>query len=206
MMDLDRVVRETLAQRASSIPSTDRVATRVLAKVADPRARRLRVWVAPATAAASVVAVLVVAHLVGGFPVLDSSDAPSGPGATGTVPTAQSPPLDELTGKAVGLALGLTPDEEGDDVGDCSGWYAEYAESEAGFCLAGVTDDPVREMVLALQIQGYAPTDTVKAFAAAYVEYDNPQHGALAERGALLEKVSDLHQQLAAQGRVAEQN
>ncbi len=55
-------------------------------------------------------------------------------------------PLDELTGKAVELALGLTPDEEGDDVGKCSAIDMEYAENEAGFCLAaGATDDLVRQ-------------------------------------------------------------
>lgn len=52
-----------------------------------------------------------------------------------------------------------------------------------------------------MQIQGYAPTDTVKAYAAEYVKYDNHRHeGALAEHVALKRNVSELQQQVIAQG------
>jgi hypothetical protein len=111
------------------------------------------------------------------------------------------PDVSGLTGKAVGLALGLTPDEEG-AVGTCSATYAEYdGLTGAGFCLAGLTDDPVLETTFALQITGYLPTDVVKAYAAAIIELRNNQDDPdTAAHAALMRKVSDLSAQVEAQG------
>lgn len=113
------------------------------------------------------------------------------------------PDVSSLTGKAVGLALGLTPDKEDGGFTTCSAaYYAEYSDTGAGFCLAGVTDDPVLELTFALQITGYLPTDVVKAYAAAIVEWRNDQHDAdTAAHAALMRKVSDLGAQVEAQGR-----
>jgi hypothetical protein len=115
------------------------------------------------------------------------------------------PDVSGLTGKDVGLGLGLTPDEEADGFTTCSGaYYAEYKDNGtgvAGFCLAGVTDDPVLELTFALQIVGYLPTDVVKAYAAAIIEWRNDQHDPdTAAHAALMRKVSDLGAQVEAQG------
>ena len=115
------------------------------------------------------------------------------------------PDVSGLTGKAVGLALGLTPDEKGGGFTTCSGaYYAEYKDNGtgvAGFCLAGVTDDPVLETTFALQITGYLPTDVVKAYAAAIIALRNNQDDPdTAAHAALMRKVSDLAAQVEAQG------
>ncbi len=203
MLDPDRDVQDglnALARPGSPWPVDGR--ERVLNEVR--RRRRRRMGASGAMAVGSVAAV-IGGVFVTGASVPRTIEAP----VTTTTPTtartpSPTPPLDELTGKAVGLALGLNPDLEGDDVGKCSGLYAEYAENGAGFCLAGVTDDPVREMILARQINGYAATDTVKAYAAAWVEYKN-HDGPLAERMDLAQRLAHLSEQLEAQGR-AEQN
>jgi hypothetical protein len=113
------------------------------------------------------------------------------------------PDVSGLTGKSVGLALGLTPHEGGGGFTTCSAWYAEYKDNDtgvAGFCLAGVTDDPVLELTFALQITGYLPTDVVKAYAAALVEWGNDQHDPdTAAHRELMTKVSDLAAQVEAQ-------
>jgi hypothetical protein len=114
------------------------------------------------------------------------------------------PDVSGLTGKSVGLALGLTPDEKGGGFTTCSATYAEYKDNGtgvAGFCLAGVTDDPVLETTFALQITGYLPTDVVKAYAAAIIELRNNQDDPdTAAHAALMRKVSDLAAQVEAQG------
>jgi hypothetical protein len=109
------------------------------------------------------------------------------------------PDVSGLTGKDVGLALGLKPVEAA-VVDNCPETYAQYKDG-AGFCLAGVTDDPVLELTLAYQIVGYLPTDVVKAYAAALVELrNNKDEGPTAAHAALLGKVSDLAAQVEAQG------
>jgi hypothetical protein len=114
------------------------------------------------------------------------------------------PDVSGLTGKPVGLALGLTPVEESGGFTTCSATYAEYKDNGtgvAGFCLAGVTDDPVLEYTFALQITGYLPTDVVKAYAAAIIEWRNDQHDPdTAAHAELMRKVSDLGAQVEAQG------
>jgi hypothetical protein len=114
------------------------------------------------------------------------------------------PDVSGLTGKDVGLALGLTPDEKVGGFTTCSATYAEYKDNGtgvAGFCLAGVTDDPVLELTFALQITGSLPTDVVKAYAAALVELRNNQDDPdTAAHAALMRKVSDLGAQVEAQG------
>jgi hypothetical protein len=114
------------------------------------------------------------------------------------------PDVSNLTGKDVGLALGLTPHEGAGGFTTCSGWYAEYKDNGtgvAGFCLAGVTDDPVLELTFALQITGSLPTDVVKAYAGALVELRNDKHEfATVEHAALMRKVCDLGAQVEAQG------
>lgn len=118
----------------------------------------------------------------------------------------ETAPIDTLTGKDVGLALGLTPYEEGVGPVDCSGIYAEYSESGvetgAGFCLTGVTDDPVEEYVLAIQIQGYTRTAAVQAYAAALVDWKTTRVGVddTAESATLMRAVSDAAAKLEAQG------
>jgi hypothetical protein len=114
------------------------------------------------------------------------------------------PDVSGLTGKSVGLALGLTPHEGDGGFTTCSAWYAEYKDNDtglAGFCLAGVTDDPVLELTFALQITGYLPTDVVKAYAAALIEWRNDQHDPdTAAHRELMRNVSDLAAQVEAQG------
>lgn len=203
MLEPDRDVQEglkALGRPGSPLPVDGR--ERVVNEVR--RRRRRRMAVSGAMAAGSVAAV-IGGVFVTGASVPRTIEAPVTTTTPTTAPTpSPTPPLDELTGKAVGLALGLTPDEEGDDVGKCSGIYAEYAESGAGFCLAGATDDLARQMVLALQIGGYAPTDVAKAYAATWVEVGNHRDGA--ERWALVDKLTELRKQLDAQGRVAEKD
>lgn len=200
MLDPDRDVQErlkALGRPGSSWPVDGR--DRILTEV---RRRQRRRAAASGAMAAGSVAAVIGGVFVTGASVPRTIEAPvATTTTTTTAPTPSgTPPLDELTGKAVGLALGLSPDLEGDDVGKCSGLYAEYAENGAGFCLAGVTDDLVREMVLARQINGYAPTDTVKAYAAAWVELKN-YHGPPGEKMLLMHKLGRLAEEMEAQGR-----
>lgn len=109
-----------------------------------------------------------------------------------------TPPVTDLTGEAVGAALGLTPEHSGD--APCDDWFAEY-EDGLGYCLAGVEGDREEKIVLAHQINGYARTDTVEAYAAALVEMMTADVAdGSAEQLALARRVSDLKSQIAAQG------
>lgn len=111
--------------------------------------------------------------------------------------SGDTPPVDRLTGKSVGIALGLTPDEDGDGTEKCPGWYAEYDDGNGGYCLAGVTDDPVEEVVLAVQITGYERTDAVEAYAAAVVAWRTTSVAdGSPEQAELMLRVAKLRDQL----------
>lgn len=99
------------------------------------------------------------------------------------------PPVEELTGQDVGLALGLSP-----MFGDVSGCtvFAEY-DGGGGFCLEGVTDDPVEEMTLALQIQGYERTAALEDYAAAKVQLPDVGN---AELPSLVDKLREMERHL----------
>lgn len=123
---------------------------------------------------------------------------------SGSASADQLTSVEGLAGKAVGDALGLDPFEGGDQIIGCEGTYAEYdGKTGAGFCLSDVTDDPVEEKVLALQINGYEATDLVWSYAEALEE----QSAASAigadtqEHADLLHRLSDLREQLDAQGK-----
>ena len=171
------------------------------------RRRRVRAMAAVGGTALAMVGAVALGSLVTGRGVESLHQTPPA-ASTDRHPSADEksslPDVSGLTGKDVGLALGLTPDEAGDDgvYDDCSATFAEYKDNgtgAAGFCLAGVTDDPVLETTFALQITGLLPTDVVKAYAAALVELRN-SHAEGAARFELMRKVSDLAAQVEAQG------
>lgn len=137
------------------------------------RRRRRRRWAAVAgTGAASAAAASVVLL----SPAVPSADDPAPTG-----PVESWPPVEELVGKDVGMALGLESRPTSDEA-PCSGHFAEYEDppgegNAMGFCLEGVTDDPVEEIVLAFQITGRPRTDAVIEFAEFYVEQRNGVDG-----------------------------
>jgi hypothetical protein len=167
------------------------------------RRRRLFVSASSAVAAAALV--------MGGVALLPQADSGALPVVDATPTKAPSEfDLDSikgLTGKDVGDALGLTPwSPRGEEIQECDGTYAEYSDppgdgNAVGFCLAGITDDPVEELVIAKQVNGFEQTETLKALAAAMVELRNDKQGGAAH-SELARKVSELLQQLAAQERV----
>lgn len=112
-----------------------------------------------------------------------------------------TPPISELTGEAVGAALGLQPEPTDEGVPNCSGWFAEY-EDGMGYCLAGTTDDKVEETVLAKQITGYERTNVVEAYAAALMDYQkNDLSEETAQHMALRQTLFDAHQRVQEQGK-----
>lgn len=148
-------------------------------------------------AAVVVLLVAVVALPVG------TRDAPAA-GVTAPAAAVTTTPIEEMTGKDVGLALGLEPMGEGNEVVDCPTVFAQF-ENGVGFCIGGVTDDEVEEIILALQINGYQRTELVEAYAAAHIEWRNsPYRGETAEHVALMRNVSDLAEQLESQGQAEE--
>jgi len=120
-------------------------------------------------------------------------------GAPAPASSDDTPPVSELTGEAVGAALGLNP--EPTTGANCPGVFAEY-EDGMGYCLDGTTDDPVERWVFAHQIVGYEPTDLVEAYATALVDQQTTDVAdGSAEHAALMRRVSDLLQQVQEQGK-----
>ena len=110
--------------------------------------------------------VLVVMAMVIAGVLLTSRTSP-----TGGVPMAGTrPDVTELTGKDVGLALGLEPTSTF-EVNGCDATWAEYDDYE-GFCLEGVTDDPLEERLRARQIVGWERTDALIAYVNASLELE----------------------------------
>lgn len=120
--------------------------------------------------------------------VLITSTQPSAEGA----PTADADQdVTQLTGKDVGLALGLEP-TSAFEVVDCKGIWAEFDDYE-GFCLEGVTTDPLEEELLASQIVGWERTDALIAYVKAALELD-----------AAVDAGADVHEQIRLAGIVRE--
>ena len=69
-----------------------------------------------------------------------------------------------FTGKAVGDALGL--EAQSGVIRGCM-HFTEFVDG-TGFCLDGVTDDPLEEDLLALQIRGFERTDLLLEYAEAH--------------------------------------
>lgn len=82
----------------------------------------------------------------------------------------------------MGLALGLIPSETNDNTQPCDR-FAEYELPDGptspamGFCLEGVTVDPVEEKLLALQILGYLRNEESEDYARAAVAFDRDEGG-----------------------------
>lgn len=132
------------------------------------RRRRRRRW---AAVAGTGVACAAAASVVLVSPSVQTTSEP-GPAE----PVRTWPPVEELTGEDVGLALGLEPRWTNDPT-PCLGPFVEYRDpagdgNAMGFCLEGVTDDPVEEMMLALQITGYRRDATLVKYATGYVQFE----------------------------------
>lgn len=120
-------------------------------------------------------------------------------GAPAPASSDDTTPVSELTGEAVGAALGL--DAEPTTGVNCPGLFSEY-EDGMGYCLDGTTDDPVEKWVLAQQINGYERTDVVEAYATALVDQQTTDlAGGTAEHAALLRRVLDLLERMHEQGK-----
>lgn len=100
----------------------------------------------------------------------------------------------DLTGAAVGQALGLTPITDSTVVGCMR--FTEYEEG-AGYCLEGVTEDPLEEELLAMQIRGIVRDEAAIAYAEAMLKYRDAMDAAPSEDLiALIEKTRELSKDL----------
>lgn len=123
-----------------------------------------------------------------------------------TSPEPQSATIEDLTGKDVGLALGLQPlPTEGGPVCELFVEYEENGQSTHGFCLDSVRADPIERQILARQILGYKRTPLIEEYAAVTVAYhqlvSDPERDLEAQVEALTE-LAALKQEVHAQGRV----
>lgn len=165
MTRMEELLRETLAERALDIPagSAPPVST-IDGTLSTHHTRTVLVSIAAAVL------------LVGGFATVRAGLDQGGDGvvspASDSVETDPTPleRVEGLTGEAVGEVLGLEPITDNVVIG-CNR-FVQFQES-AGFCLEGVTDDPLEEDLLALQIQGYERTEAAKAYARARLAYEN---------------------------------
>ncbi len=96
-------------------------------------------------------------------------------GNAGVQPAAEeSPPIEQLTGAAVGERLGLTAYPSSQDVSDCV-HTVEFGDGAGVYCLDDVTTDPVEEKLLGLQIIGFERTQTAVDFAETIVQSEQAE-------------------------------
>lgn len=147
--------------------------------------------------------VLVVVLALVALPILFSQ---GGAGPTTTASPEENIRVEDLTGKDVGLALGLGPIEPkpGDVITGCAA-YVEYDGENGGFCIADATKDPIEQVILSYQVKGYERTEALEAYAEAVVDFRNRDiEGGTAESAQAMQNVLELLDRVLAQGKVSD--
>jgi hypothetical protein len=159
-------------------------------------------WVVATTAA--LVVLLVFAVFIGGWPSDGSS--PGGVdqrGAATVTPTTMGPtepPVESLTGCAVGAALGLESIATNDNSMPCD-WFVEFVHG-TGFCLDTLDLSGLEREVITAQIMGTPRTDTLVEYERVQrqIEELRAQNAPLSDLMPLIDKRDALQEQLDAEG------
>ncbi len=193
-METDELIASTMRRVATSAQpgSVDHIMVRAA------RQRRARLYAAAAAGVAAVTVATTAA--VGGLHLGSANQQPD------VVPPASQPmseptaPVEDLTGKAVGEALGLTPITTG-VVRGCD-YFAEYADGK-GYCLDPVDLPKVDIYLLMHQISGRSRTPTSIAYAEAILELHQltnvGDHTDNQQVRDLVARIVDLEQELKAE-------
>ncbi len=145
MTDTEELLRRTFSAYEAAAPNLENIQL-----AANQRNLNRRMLIIPVAASVVVAAVVAAAFML--LPNSVSQQTPAIPGS--------EVDLSQLTGKAVGEALGLEPDSSPGFV-DCDGGFAEYVNG-TGYCSEGVSGDEFELALISHQIVGFPRTPALQ--------------------------------------------